>query len=251
MIIVRIPIVAVNYFTCGPTRIGWMATETTLAKRKKGPRAFGAQLARMRRQRDVTQAELARLAGITRAMVVSYETGKVTPPGGVLPRIAGALGVSIDALFKHDPSTVAASNSEELARIRRVARAGSRRRKRKGEWTEVFGRRLSRLRQELGLTQRELGVAVGISSRMIAYYETEKGNPPLELLPKLAKALRVSIDGLLGVETGTAGPPPRNARLWRKLMRLEELPDRKRRVLVRLIDEMLEEPQEASSRSTD
>jgi len=49
---------------------------------------------------------------------------------------------------------------------------------------EDFGKRLSDLRKALGLTQKQLGEKVGVSNRVIAYYEGETDYPlsPLTLI---------------------------------------------------------------------
>jgi transcriptional regulator with XRE-family HTH domain len=41
-----------------------------------------------------------------------------------------------------------------------------------------FGPRLAQLRQARGLTQEELGARIGVSNRMIAYYERDDAEPP-------------------------------------------------------------------------
>ncbi len=64
---------------------------------------------------------------------------------------------------------------------------------------ENFGNRMARLRQTAGYSQRELAAEIGISQRMVAYYEKETDYPPTHLLPLLAKTLAVSADLLLGV----------------------------------------------------
>src|SRR3954467_6757587 len=55
---------------------------------------------------------------------------------------------------------------------------------------ETFGERLARLRLAAGYSQRDLAAEVGISQRMVAYYEGETSYPPSHLLPVLAKVLR-------------------------------------------------------------
>ena len=54
------------------------------------------------------------------------------------------------------------------------------------------------LRGERGLSQEELAQAVGVSRRVIAYYEAESTQPPGALLADLARTLKVSADELLG-----------------------------------------------------
>ena len=52
-----------------------------------------------RAMRDLTQAELAGLAGITRVSVNAIEGGRMTPSILLALRLAEALEVSVDALF--------------------------------------------------------------------------------------------------------------------------------------------------------
>ena len=62
-----------------------------------------------------------------------------------------------------------------------------------------FGERLAQLRTAAGYSQRDLAAEIGISQRMVAYYETQSDYPPTHLFPALAKALGVSADQLLGI----------------------------------------------------
>ena len=103
-----------------------------------------------------------------------------------------------------------------------------------------FGVRLTALRQAQGLTQDELGAAVGISNCMIAYYERDGGQPPGAILVELAKALRVSTDELLGVKPVRETLSPKTARLLKRLRRVEELPPADQRAVLKLVDAMLE-----------
>jgi len=61
-----------------------------------------------------------------------------------------------------------------------------------------FGKRLAKYRKASDLTQQELGDEVGVSKRAIAYYGGETKYPPVHLIISLAKALRISMDKLLG-----------------------------------------------------
>lgn len=105
---------------------------------------------------------------------------------------------------------------------------------------EAFGKRMARLRQEAGYTQRELAVELGISHRMVAYYEGETDQPPAGLLPALAKILGVTTDDLLGATASKAQPRAQDNRLWRRLRQVEKLPAPERRQIVQLIDTFLE-----------
>ncbi len=103
-----------------------------------------------------------------------------------------------------------------------------------------FGARLTALRQARGLTQEELGAAVGVSNRMIAYYERDGAQPPGALLVELARVLRCSTDALLGVTAVSDTLAPKTARLLKRLQRIEELPPADQRAVLKLVDAMLD-----------
>lgn len=60
-----------------------------------------------------------------------------------------------------------------------------------------FGARLAVLRRNVGLTQQQLADQVGVSRRVIAYYERETEHPPAAMLPQLATVLRIGVEDLL------------------------------------------------------
>ncbi|MGZ5429488.1 MAG: helix-turn-helix domain-containing protein [Thermoanaerobaculia bacterium] len=101
---------------------------------------------------------------------------------------------------------------------------------------EGFGERLAQVRQSRGITQAELGKAVGVSNRVIAYYEQDGAQPPGAMLVDLAKALRVSSDQLLGLKPVREKTSPRTARLLRRLQRIEELPAADRKAVLKILD---------------
>jgi transcriptional regulator with XRE-family HTH domain len=105
--------------------------------------------------------------------------------------------------------------------------------------SEPFGARLARLRKARGFTQTELGELLGVSQRVVTYYERESGRPPAHLLPRLADALSVTVDELVGYERLKEAQAPRNARLWRKLRDIEKLGEADRKAVLRFVDALL------------
>jgi putative transcriptional regulator len=55
-----------------------------------------------RAMRDLTQADLAELAGVTRRSVNAIEAGRMVPSVLLALRLARALGVTVDSLFSLD-----------------------------------------------------------------------------------------------------------------------------------------------------
>jgi transcriptional regulator with XRE-family HTH domain len=105
---------------------------------------------------------------------------------------------------------------------------------------ETFGHKLARLRRDSGYSQSELAAELGISKRMIAYYEGETNHPPTTLLPALARVLNVTPDELLGFKPITAAKRVTDNRLWRRFKQLEQLPPGDRREVIKLLDVFLE-----------
>ncbi len=105
---------------------------------------------------------------------------------------------------------------------------------------ETFGQRLARLRREAGYSQSELGREVGVSQRMIAYYEGPSAHPPTQLLSALTEVLGVSTDALLGITVAKIGARSSNQRLWRRFKEIEKLPVTERRQLLGIIDAVLD-----------
>jgi transcriptional regulator with XRE-family HTH domain len=105
---------------------------------------------------------------------------------------------------------------------------------------ETFGDRLARFRQTAGYSQRALAAEIGISNRMVAYYEKESQYPPTHLMPVLAKALGVTADQLIGLEKVKDEGKQRDNRLWRRFSQVEKLPSPKRKQIVQILDAFLE-----------
>jgi transcriptional regulator with XRE-family HTH domain len=109
-----------------------------------------------------------------------------------------------------------------------------------------FGARLVELRKAAGYTQTELANELGVTRRMIAYYEGETEHPPANLLPGLAQALGVKIEALLGSEPlkkSGQGRKPVNSRLQRRLQQIEKLEPAEKRQMMQVIDTLLEHAQ--------
>jgi transcriptional regulator with XRE-family HTH domain len=115
--------------------------------------------------------------------------------------------------------------------------------KRNKELTKVgksFGERLANLRHAAGYSQRDFAADVGISQRMVVYYEKECERIPIQLLPLFVKALGVSADQLLGLEKEKSNGKHRDNRLLRRFSQVEKLPAQLRKQIVQILDAFLE-----------
>ncbi|HBZ86661.1 MAG: hypothetical protein A2509_05615 [Candidatus Edwardsbacteria bacterium RIFOXYD12_FULL_50_11] len=96
------------------------------------------------------------------------------------------------------------------------------------------------LRREAGYSQRDLQAETGIPQLVIAYYEKQTKHIPAHLLPKISKALDVTVDQLMGLDKLKAAPKTKDNRLYRRLSQLEKLPAKERKQIVQLLDTYLE-----------
>ena len=63
-----------------------------------------------------------------------------------------------------------------------------------------FGQRLRNLRNERNLTQKQLGLQIGVKESVISFYEVGERSPSPPILVKLCSALHTSADYLLGID---------------------------------------------------
>jgi transcriptional regulator with XRE-family HTH domain len=203
----------------------------------KAPERFGERLARLRQARSLTQEGLATAAGISKWMVLGYEARGSNPPVEVLPKLARALGVSVDVLVEETRWVPSQRGRFEREKGKPLVRRARVKRERRGAATEGFGARFARLRRERGLTQEDLGAALGVSKAAIAYYEGKDGHVQLDLLAQAAKVLGVSLDALFGNGGDEAADAARNVRLLRRLRQVEQLPEEEQRTILQLIEQ--------------
>lgn len=99
-----------------------------------------------------------------------------------------------------------------------------------------------RIRMARGLTQTQLAEKLKSTQRNISHYETVAECPPGPVIVQLAKVLQVSADELLGLSAPKAASKPKEdpetKRLWKRFQQLQELPEKDRRAVIRLINSL-------------
>jgi transcriptional regulator with XRE-family HTH domain len=110
----------------------------------------------------------------------------------------------------------------------------------------ALGQRLTELREAAGLTQVQLAERVAVHPSNIGFWELSGTPPRGEVLPKLADALGVSVDVLLGV---TPPKPKRQAAKGRLQLVFEsaaKLPRRQQEKIVEVVEAMVEKHSKAA-----
>jgi len=102
-----------------------------------------------------------------------------------------------------------------------------------------FGQRLAAFRKARGLSQFQLAKLLGKSREMIDYYERRAKNPSADIILKVAEALEVSVNELLGAEckpTHKPGPP---SLLEARLEEVRKLPRQRQKFVLDFINTIL------------
>lgn len=60
-----------------------------------------------------------------------------------------------------------------------------------------LGESIKRIRKEKGITQKQLGEKLGISQAAIGQFESNKANPKIETIQKIADALNVTVNEII------------------------------------------------------
>jgi transcriptional regulator with XRE-family HTH domain len=104
-----------------------------------------------------------------------------------------------------------------------------------------FGKRLFEIRRARKISQKELGEKVGLSLRMISYYERDENGPPVVILKRIAAALDISASYLVG-----ESPLKKTVKdeidpiLKKPVEALQKLPKKQRRAAIAMIEALAE-----------
>lgn len=135
----------------------------------------------LRLKHNMTQKELANKIGLTQQAIALIESGKRKIDFDLFLKIIDICGESLDVI------NIAAGNDIELSQNENM----------------TIGEKIRNLRKEKGLTQKSLGELCGINEANIRKYESNKQNPKVITLKKIADALDVNYLDLLEVESHT------------------------------------------------
>ena len=64
-----------------------------------------------------------------------------------------------------------------------------------------IGNQIAKYRKERHITQEQLGETVGVTNRTVSKWEQGISMPSVDLVPRIASALSISLDQLFGMET--------------------------------------------------
>jgi len=99
----------------------------------------------------------------------------------------------------------------------------------------IFGKRLTEVRKDKKLSQDELAKKLDMQGAVIGRYERDEVNPSIEVAAKIAQALGVSLDYLVGNSDMLL-----EADVIKRIQEIQNLPDNDRDHLYYLVDNILQ-----------
>jgi len=98
----------------------------------------------------------------------------------------------------------------------------------------LFGERLALVRKKKKVSQDELARAIGAHAPVIGRYERNEVKPSIDVATKMAEALQVSLDYLVGFADYELDRP-----LTQKILDIQQLNDEDRLSITKTIDALL------------
>jgi transcriptional regulator with XRE-family HTH domain len=98
-----------------------------------------------------------------------------------------------------------------------------------------FGSRLTSIRKEQKVPQSELAIKAGVHANLIGRYERDEAVPSVEVASKIADALKVSLDYLVGKSVQQI-----DQALLDKVLSIQQLPEEDREHILYSIDGLIQ-----------
>lgn len=152
---------------------------------------FGQKVTALRKQQGLIPSHFAKKVGVAPNTLSQWEKDETMPTWNSVVKLAKACGMSVKELVGEDTVNRLAAHKRELAKKNST----------RGYYfghIEGLGDRIYHLRKKAGLTQKQLAKKAGLSYRAISTYELDHVSPSSKAAQKLADALDVTLEELLG-----------------------------------------------------
>lgn len=98
----------------------------------------------------------------------------------------------------------------------------------------TFGQKITSVRKQKNMSQAELGKLSGVNGDIVGKYERDEMKPSIETAKKLADALEVSLDYLVGGELKVL-----DKKTLKRLQDIEKLPDMDKQNIFYTLDSLI------------
>ena len=98
-----------------------------------------------------------------------------------------------------------------------------------------FGNKMIQVRKDKGLSREQLGKIIGTSGAIVGRYERGDMKPSIEIAAKIAIALEVSLDYLVG----NASSSLKDKKIIERLENIDNMPDEEKTQLFNVVDALI------------
>ena len=102
-----------------------------------------------------------------------------------------------------------------------------------------LGKRLAKYRKLQGLSQELLAEKIGLSRKQVVDYETGRVHLNDDMIIRFSLTLHVSADELLGLKSIKSTDESPELRFTRRLHDLSQLPEDKKRAILKILDDLI------------
>ena len=113
------------------------------------------------------------------------------------------------------------------------------------EEIKTISKQLKFFRKKCGLTQKKLGEKIGVTQKTIAAYETGRIRINDVTIIRLANALNVSSDELLGINIINDSPKDLSFRILKRMNTIDVFPESTKKYIIRILDDIIKANQHA------
>ncbi|WP_242327928.1 helix-turn-helix domain-containing protein [Lactococcus lactis] len=190
-------------------------------------RYIGMKIKEFRKEKKLTQKELADLVGIKNSAISNYEQGVRIPKRDFLFKVANSLNVSIDELFPNQNEVIPSSTLKENSQIR-----------------------LKKIMDEQGLRQVDIlekskpfqdKLGIKMSKTHLSNYINGKSNPDQQKLILLSQTLGVSEPWLMGYDVPRNVTDGENSLIEKTIKNMKKLSEQRQNNVLQFSKNQLEE----------
>jgi transcriptional regulator with XRE-family HTH domain len=107
------------------------------------------------------------------------------------------------------------------------------------QFAKDMGTRIAKARKAQHLTQQQLADDLGLAQQTIAHYEAGRLRVPASMLSAMSRKLGLTVDELLGDDTGSHGKRGPAPKFVKQIERMNKLPRAKQQLLMEMLDAFL------------